>query len=394
MVLLRQSLLAVSNLLAAVTGGMLLATSVAALQPDPFLGEFGRLAALVAGSALGFLLNVKVGKWDFSRQANLPFLAILADGLVLTVVTQVPADRAVAWAVFLLFCVRWAAWSSSRSVRASVAPRLGMAVHYVEAAAFGGLVLGAVIPLVVPLVTGVAWAIAFETLLLIDAGLFLAAALLDHIVARLLPAVPTPAPGAAAAAKPFPLELIVAMLVCLTIPTQMIIFAFHGALGLFKVPGAGLLRDLLVPAVYLGAMISAVINGLAAARLQLTPGGWPAVLYWQRAVPAWWLFITGVGSAVAAVWMAPHWTAAVLALVAMLSNGTVFTASLVSIRTQCGGPRLVRAMGAYFPLAIAGYAALSLALTHAIPDLFAAQVVLSTVGAVGLLATLTSARAT
>src|SRR4051812_7114165 len=98
------------------TGGLLLSTAVAAPDPDPFFREHGRLAALIFGSAIGFLITTQVSAWPFRRKASLPLLAVIADGLILARMKTAAAGPALVAAVFGLLWARWALWFTSRSV--------------------------------------------------------------------------------------------------------------------------------------------------------------------------------------------------------------------------------------------------------------------------------------
>lgn len=452
-------ILVLSNTLTSITGGLLLTAAIDLLANDQFLWEYGKLSALLLGSAIGFLINQWAATWgSFRHQANLPFIAIPTDGLILIILAMGSQHRLIAWIVFLLLCFRWASWSSARSVRAGAAPNLDLGVHFTEAAGFLGLVIGASLPVAIFRLTGDTWRPRLESLLIIDSCLFLTCGALDHWIARrvdfnanagscllwwknaseatrnqlytlwtrsrvpALDYVNTVAEdddlkifhsdeklvSAVAQAKivtrsqiedsaiaptssRYTLFRIMAIIICLTISTQMLIFTFHGSLGIFKVENSKILHSLIVPSVYLGAAIGALLGGIVKAKLLFSEYRGQHLRFCRFGVnvPLWCLYLVAVGSTLAALWISPKYlVGTATTLIALLVNTLIFTSALSFMFEKYGRGLLVKALGAYFPLVIGGYVALSLLITYVIGNHFAAKMLLSVTGIVGLIAVL------
>lgn len=410
--------LVLATFLASVTGGHLLVAGIAQLSADSFFAHGrGTLAALLVGSAIGFLVNRKASTWRFRQQANLPWLAIAADVATLFFAASATSSRFAAWAVFLLLCVRWSGWSSSRSVRTAAARSLGLAVHYAEGAAFLGLAIGSVVPFIAESLSRQKWAPDLPALLVVDIALFLVACALDHWNARAvdtakfyesakkrLPAwdnitpaarentfrswlesslsidayldslqsetatsrdsAPTSSGSASSVVETASPTRVMGVCISLTIATQMVLFAYLGAIK--KLSMGGLLGSLLIPSVYFGAAIGALLGGIGKAALRFREDGNTHLRLWNREILGGWVYIAAVLLTAVVLWSPQELSiiAAIAGAAALVLNTVLFTSALTLIGGKFGAPRLVRALGAYFPLAIGGYVVLSLLATE------------------------------
>lgn len=258
-------LFGLANLFASVAGGAILAFGMRDLevmkQAPEVLLKTGHWLALALGSLLGFLLLKRLLKTQGANPSAKHRItvwltggtAVLDAGLIGVAMTV--RDSVVGSVVFfLLISLRFAAWSTSRMFRGRLAAAYQRNAT-VELFAYTGLVLGA-LPFVKLL--------GLEGILLLDLGLQVIAALLDRAaVTRPDPeAAERPAPPPPA---PYPYGGLVATVIALVVGTQMTLFVLHGTLA------AGLTKDYLVIAVYIGGMVGAATCHYSDLSISLTP---------------------------------------------------------------------------------------------------------------------------
>jgi hypothetical protein len=342
---------------------------------------------------------------------------VVADGVILALVNVVSGNNAagenpvIVGCVFVLLWLRWACWFSGRTERIGLIKSVGLKAHYAEGAAFLGLAIGAAVPATIRyLKPGASAGPALELVLFTDIALFLLAAVLDHAVATDLQRPRPSAPGntpqkesdPTLSEHAYPWVRVLTMLVCLTLTTQMVLFAYNGAIGTFKVAMPGELGwELLVPAAYGGAAFASLVGGLAMAKLRL-PGdllkpivGRPCLQFGNSVeVPVLWVCLAGATCSLGAVWLSPRsFGPACLVAIALTANTFLSNSAWESLGTRFDSTELVKKVVAlYFPLAILGFVVLSLSATYLNRDFSSAQWFLTSVGVTGLFTAVACAR--